>query len=34
MHLDEQQLIDNWKALMKIIDDEFSGERQEKLKTM
>jgi len=34
MNLTEKQLVDNWNDLMRIIDNEFSDERQEKLKAM
>ena len=34
MNLTEEQLLENWNDLIKIIDDNFEGERKEKLKTM
>jgi 5'-deoxynucleotidase YfbR-like HD superfamily hydrolase len=34
MNLTEDMLLDNWKDLMKIIDDNFKDDRKEKLKAM
>ena len=32
--LTEQQIVDNWNKLMKLIEDTFEGDRLKKLKTM
>ena len=34
MNLTEDILLENWKDLIKIIDDNFDGERKDKLKAM
>ena len=34
MNLTEEQLLQNWNDLIKVIDDNFEGDRKEKLKAM
>ena len=34
MKLDERKILENWNDLLKVINDNFSGERKDKLKEM